>query len=227
MANDYKVTAGKPPVVSAVFIPFRRTLLAIAAMMERQAIRHKLQGATDPYQEWRQLPNAQTVLLEAFGRHALDPWGLNTKDAVGDHPGDLHLLHALWGLMAAHEKYLDAQDSKGREAVLARELAAHRAALFPPDQDLCCGAPDAQAAHVCGGKGFGLRPDDYCEACYREPPTPIHGPAGADWREKKPEPTGVDWGGNIVPRCDYMDTGRQCAYHADHTGAHLLGEVVG
>jgi hypothetical protein len=193
MTNDYKVTAGKPPVVSAVFIPFRRTLLALAAMMERQAVRHKLQGARDPYQEWRQLPNAQAVLLEAAGRHSLDPWGLNTKDAVGDHPGDLHLLHALWGFMAAHEKHLDAQDARGREAVLDRELAAHRAALFHPDQDLCCGAPDATPVYL---HKEGPVPGCDCPNCLTwqpqlkvgtasPPPGPINGPAGADWRERR------------------------------------------
>jgi hypothetical protein len=192
VANEYKVTAGKPPVVRAVFIPFGRTLLALAAMMERQAVRHKLQGAKDPYQEWRQLPNAKEVLTDAGGRHALDPWTLNTKDAVGDHPGDLHVLHAIWGLMAGHEKHLEEQDhARSREAVLARELASHRAALFPVDQDLCCDAPDA---------------------------VPLHGPAGADWRESVARSP-------VTPRCQASTHGHQCHKPQGHDGAHSVGQT--
>ncbi len=105
-ARDYKPDTGKAPVVEAVFIPFGRTLLALAEMMERQKVRHKLQGAKDPFQEWRKLPGGKSRLANAAGRHVLEPWTPNAKDRVGDHPGDLHILHAIWGLMAAYERHL-------------------------------------------------------------------------------------------------------------------------
>jgi hypothetical protein len=203
VANNYKTDTGKAPVVSAIFIPFGRTLLALAEMMERQKIRHKLQGAKDPFQEWRQLPEGKDRLVNAGGRHSLDPWTPNAKDRVGDHPGDLHILHAIWGLMAAHEKHLEeldqAKSAKGREAVIARELAEHRAALFPADP--CCDAPDAvslgrkdaleERAKVelwlQGERQAGCQcVNGTCEYCTGGGRTPIHGPAGADWREKHP-----------------------------------------
>lgn len=124
--NNYKTDEGKAPVVTAIFVPFRRTLLAIAEMMERQKTRHKLQGARDPFQEWRQLPNGKDRLVNAGGRHAMEPWEPNTKDRVGDHPGDLHILHAIWGLMAAYEKHVE-------------DMAV--------PADPCCGAPDARPLH--------------------------------------------------------------------------------
>ncbi len=110
-ARDYKPDTGKAPVVEAVFIPFGRTLLALAEMMERQKVRHKLQGAKDPFQEWRKLPGGKSRLANAAGRHVLEPWTPNAKDRVGDHPGDLHILHAIWGLMAAYERHLQEESN--------------------------------------------------------------------------------------------------------------------
>ncbi len=110
-ARDYKPDTGKAPVVEAMFIPFGRTLLALAEMMERQKIRHKLQGAKDPFQEWRKLPGGKSRLANAAGRHVLEPWTPNAKDRVGDHPGDLHILHAIWGLMAAYERHLQEESN--------------------------------------------------------------------------------------------------------------------
>jgi hypothetical protein len=110
--NDYKSDSDKPPLMQAVLIPFGKTLLAVAAMMEDMKHKHKLEGAKDPFQEWRQLPNAKWRLANAGARHATTPFAVNTKD--GTH---LHIVHAIWGLMAAHEKYLE-EDGQDIEALL-------------------------------------------------------------------------------------------------------------
>ncbi len=101
--NNYKQDAGKPPLMQAVLIPFGKTLLDLAAMMEDMKHKHKLEGAKDPFQEWRQLPGGKWRLADAGARHAVvNPFGVNTKD--GKH---LHILHAIWSLMAAYEKHLE------------------------------------------------------------------------------------------------------------------------
>ncbi len=104
--NDYKQDAGKPPLMQAVFVPFGKTLLALAAMMEDMKHKHKLEGAKDPFQKWRQLPNAKWRLANAGARHATTPFQVNTKD--GKH---LQIVHAIWGLMAAYEKHLEETQS--------------------------------------------------------------------------------------------------------------------
>lgn len=102
--NDYKPDEGKPPLMSAVLIPFRLTLLDLASMMRDMAAKHKLQGAEDPFQEWRQLPDAKARLADAGARHATNPWEVNHADGRW-----LHLLHAIWGFMAAYEKWKEEQ----------------------------------------------------------------------------------------------------------------------
>jgi hypothetical protein len=118
MVNDYKPDAGKPPVMDAVFIPYRRTLLAIAAMKADMAKKHKLQGAANPFEEWKQLPDGKRRLANAGARHALQPWTINTKD--GTH---LHIIHAIVGLMMAAELHLEERDAP-LERLLAEETSA-------------------------------------------------------------------------------------------------------
>jgi len=126
VANDYKKDARKPNVQRAVLSPFRRALLALAAMAEDMADRHKLRGASDPFNEWRQLPGAQERLEGAMARHGLFPVGtVNTKD--GSHT---HLAHDIWNRLAVLELLLEAQEKAAQ-------------------------------------------------------PEPLHGPAGADWREPR------------------------------------------
>jgi hypothetical protein len=196
MANNYKTDEGKPPVVSAVFIPFRRTLLALAEMMGRQKIRHQLQGAKDPFQEWRHLPEGKGRLLDAGGRHALDPWSPNTKDRVGDHPGDLHILHAIWGLMAAYEKHLE-------EGAVADSQAPQDGPVEPlPD------CPNCQHPNAEHDGGFCYAPGCSCPVLQG----PIQGPAGADWREK-PTPC-PEW---ITTEGGHY---RECRKDRGHKGPH-------
>jgi hypothetical protein len=108
--NNYKVDSDKPPLMRAVLIPFGKTLLALAAMMEDMKHKHKLAGAKDPFQEWRQLPDAKWRCADAGARHSTTPFAINHTD--GEH---LHILHAIWGLMAAHEKHLEETESQTKE----------------------------------------------------------------------------------------------------------------
>ncbi len=108
--NDYKQDADKPPLMQAVFVPFGKTLLALAAMMEDMKHKHKLEGAKDPFQEWRQLPGAKWRWADAGARHAVKPpFSINTDD--GRWP---HILHAIWSLMAAYEKHLEESTTEER-----------------------------------------------------------------------------------------------------------------
>lgn len=105
--NDYKQDADKPPLMQAVFVPFGKTLLALAAMMEDMKHKHKLEGAKDPFQEWRQLPGGKWRLADAGARHGVvAPFGVNEAD--GKH---LHILHGIWCWMAAYEKHLEETQS--------------------------------------------------------------------------------------------------------------------
>ncbi len=93
--NDYKKDQDKPPMLDAL-VPFYPALRALAAMMSDMKAKHKLEGAKDPFNEWRQLPNAKARLMNAAGGHLLQgPWKVNEKD--GNH---LHAVHALFGLLA-------------------------------------------------------------------------------------------------------------------------------
>src|SRR5690606_13865837 len=75
--NDYKRDENKPPLLDAVLIPYRRSLLAIAAMKADMKERHRLHGAANPFMEWRQLPNAEARLANAGARHLTQPWARN------------------------------------------------------------------------------------------------------------------------------------------------------
>jgi len=93
--NDYKKDQGRPPMLDAL-VPFYPALKALAAMMEDMKHKHKLAGSADPFNEWRQLPNAEKRLMNAAMGHLLQgPWKINTKD--GTH---MHATHALYCLLA-------------------------------------------------------------------------------------------------------------------------------
>lgn len=106
MANNYKKDDTKPPLLDAVLIPYRRSLLAIAAMKADMKIKHQLQGAKNPFLEWQQLPEAKGRLGNAGARHVTDPWTLNTEDALEGTPGHLHMVHGITGLLMALELHL-------------------------------------------------------------------------------------------------------------------------
>lgn len=108
--NDYKQDVGKPPLMEAVLIPFGKTLLDLAAMMEDMKHKHKLAGAADPFQEWRKLPGGKWRWANGGARHATTPYEVNTED--GTH---LHILHAIWGLMASYELHLQELNQQPKE----------------------------------------------------------------------------------------------------------------
>ncbi len=144
MTNDYKPDAGKPPVLDAVHIPFRRALLAVARMAMEMAAKHALEGAKDPFQEWRHLPDARRRLSNAAARHGDCPWTVNTAD--GAH---MHAVHALWGWLAAVELWEEEQEKLDAKA--------------------CCGAPDAPGGlSEIGGYAAPVLPRQHME------PGPIH-----------------------------------------------------
>lgn len=229
MANDYKTDQGKPPLLDAL-LPFYPALARLALMMQDAAEVHRLKGAVDPFNQWRQLPDAKRRLANAGARHLLKgPW-VNDEVLKG-HP---HAALALFNVLASLTLHEEEQAAKGREAVIARELAAHRAALLPVD--MCCGAPDARplnhgvnpevcrhlggitAGHCvdCGRELLGQRLEERATvelALQGEFPAPgIQGPAGADWREHH----------QVAPRCQTMAGlgADQCLLAAGHPGAH-------
>lgn len=145
MANDYKPDEGKPPVMDAVFIPYRRSLLAIAAMKADMAIKHKLLGAVDPFLEWMQLPNAKRRLANAGARHALQPWNVNVKD--GSH---LHITHAIVGLLMALELHLK-EEEENVTNVLAQDAMRKKVAAPLYVCDACAAVAQSSAAmRTCG-----------------------------------------------------------------------------
>jgi hypothetical protein len=140
--NDYKKDDGKAPVLDAL-TPFYPALEALARCMDDMQHKHKLTGSVDPFNQWKQLPQAKVRLANAAARHLLrGPWKINTAD--GSHT---HAVHALFGLLAS--------------------ITIHE----EDNQDTCCAAPDAQVVETAanGRRKFW-------------PMEPIHGPAGADWR---------------------------------------------
>jgi hypothetical protein len=93
--NDYKKDQDKPPVLDAL-LPFYPALEALARMMVDSAEKHKIAGSDDPFNQWRQLPNAKARLANAAARHILKgPW------ATDPDSGHLHAAHALFGLLAS------------------------------------------------------------------------------------------------------------------------------
>lgn len=166
MTNNYKQDGDKPPVLDAVHIPFRRALLAVARMCEDMKARHKLDGAKDPFQEWRQLPDARRRLANAAARHGLNPWAVNAKD--GAH---LHATHALWGWLAAVELWEEEQEKIDAETP-------------------CCGAPDAdddpaaELHRAPPAPPANVKDADGPWNARQGARAAIMGPAGADWRER-------------------------------------------
>jgi hypothetical protein len=93
--NDYKKDQGKPPVLDAL-LPFYPALEALARMMVDSAEKHKIAGSDDPFNQWRQLPNAKVRLANAAGRHILKgPWKIDPDS------GHAHMAHALFGVLAS------------------------------------------------------------------------------------------------------------------------------
>ena len=92
---DYKKDADKAPLLDAL-LPFYPALEALARMMVDSAEKHKIAGSADPFNQWRNLPNAKARLSNAAGRHLLKgPW---TTDPDSGH---LHMTHALFGVLAS------------------------------------------------------------------------------------------------------------------------------
>lgn len=118
MSKDYKKDADKPPVLDAVFIPYRRALMAIAAMKQDMAEKHKLQGAAAPFEEWRKLPNAKRRIANAAARHLMRPWEVNTED--GSH---LHIVHCICGLLMALEKHLEETSATAALGIAAPDFS--------------------------------------------------------------------------------------------------------
>lgn len=127
MANDYKTDAGKPPVLEALE-PFYPALLGLARMMQDMAVKHRLQGAKDPFSEWKQLPEAKRRLKRALGSHVLQGiFKVNHED--GTH---LHGYHALFNLLGA----LTVHEEDNAETCCGAADAARASALperFPQD----------------------------------------------------------------------------------------------
>jgi hypothetical protein len=153
VANNYKTDKGKPPLLDALR-PFAPALVALAAMMEDMKHKHRLAGAKDPFNEWRQLPDVQARLGNGLARHMIehDPWSLNVADALQGTPGHLHATHALFNLLGALTKHLEA----------GTFTATHTGSVdFPRSPEdmtdravaMCCGAPDA--SHVPAGADWG------------------------------------------------------------------------
>lgn len=227
MTNDYKKDDGKPPVLDAVLIPFRRTLLAVAAMAEDMRAKHQLAGSNDPYQEWRQLPDGKSRLSNAGARHAMNPWAVNTRD--GQH---LHIMHAIWGLMAAYEKHLsDADELEAMEPALSDVYADGEP--VPADAPVCCGAADAKPLpmlcsswHAATDQSCTLTVGHEGGHVFAEA-APVHGPAGADWRERLGTRYIVKPGDcKVFPVCGAINRLggiHYCALPLDHRGDHRDG----
>lgn len=93
--TDYKKDQDKPPMLDAL-VPFYPALEWLARMMEDAKKAHKLEGAEDPFNEWRKLPDAKRRLSQAWARHVLKgPW---TMDDKLPHP---HAVLALFNNLAA------------------------------------------------------------------------------------------------------------------------------
>ncbi len=165
--TDYKRDAGKPPLLDAL-LPFGPALMALAAMMDDMQHRHRLAGASNPFAEWKNLPEAKRRMGNGLARHLLEhgPWTVNKADALPGTDGHLHAVHGLFNLLGAITMHLE--DNKAA----------------------CCGAADAAVLDgqlpYCQGCGadLGGRHAPHCPIAAR----PLHGPAGADWRENTRRP---------------------------------------
>lgn len=128
MTNDYKKDQNKPPVLDAL-VPFYPALRELARCMDAMQHKHRLHGAKDPFNEWRQLPQAKKRLMNAAAGHLLQgPWKINTQD------GEFcHAVHALFGVLAG--------------------LTIHMEDNAPA----CCASPEAKAVanapdNMCGSR---------------------------------------------------------------------------
>lgn len=265
MTNNYKQDGDKPPVMDAVFIPYCRTLLAIASMMQDMKVKHQLLGAKNPFQEWRQLPDAKRRLANAGARHALQPWAHNTKDALPGTAGHLHILHAIWGLMSAYEMHAEDMDKVVAMVTPPARSELEQAALelyyygrwelpgrAPEPQDAvlwerlrnALGLPPGTTAtpkplptldNAC--KHLGGIVAGTCVDCHEtlipvqradmlherarielhlqgeRQASPLHGPAGADWREPQGKPT------------DKCECGHSRCMHATAEPVHVCGGI--
>lgn len=103
VTNDYKNDADKAPVLDAL-LPFYPALEALARMMVDSAKKHKIEGAEDPFQQWKQLPDAKKRLANAAARHFLKgPWQADAES------GHLHATHALFGVLASLTLHLESK----------------------------------------------------------------------------------------------------------------------
>jgi len=210
VANDYKQDVGKVPLLAALK-PFAPALWALARMMDDMQHKHRLAGSSDPFNQWAQLPDAKRRMEGAMGRHLVPEeegatlWSVNTKD--GSH---LHITHALFNLLGALTLHIRDNAERCCAAPDASEWEAKAA------ED--SGSPVRNCFHACGLS------DGYCSDCGRQvtPKTPLHAPAGADWRESTPKQPGkpvVD-----VPRClGLSPDGVRCKRDRDHPGYHVAG----
>lgn len=184
MANNYKTDAGKPPLLDAL-VPFYPALRRLALMMVDAAKAHKLNGAKDPFNEWRQLPDAKRRLANAGVRHMLKgPW--KHDDVLVNHP---HAALALFNVLASltlHEEEGYEADAKAEEALGigvpdfsdSPEQMAQRARELA-DSLYCKNCSHPLKEH---DAGFCYVPG--CSCPVRQEVKPVHVPAGADWREK-------------------------------------------
>jgi len=106
--NDYKTDVGKAPLLDALR-PFAPALLALARMMDDMQHKHRLAGAADPFNEWRQLPEVRKRLGNGLLRHVVghDPWSPNTADALPGKEPHLHAVHGLFNLLGAITAHLE------------------------------------------------------------------------------------------------------------------------
>lgn len=200
MTNDYKTDKNKPPLLDALR-PFAPALVALARMMDDMQHKHRLAGATDPFSAWKKLPRAKNRLANGLARHVVenDPWALNTADALAGKDAHLHATHGLFNLLGALTVHLEdnakaccgAADAKADDFALTpdgRQLAdvgisaatGTGAAVRKVWPNGYCGACDTTRLERAHGVGWTV-----CEHHAQEDATkkPIHGPAGADWRE--------------------------------------------
>lgn len=220
MTNDYKTDKNKPPLLDALR-PFAPALVALARMMDDMQHKHRLAGAKDPFSEWKQLPDAKRRMANGMTRHLIEhgPWTLNTDDALAGKDAHLHATHALFNLLGALTVHLE------------------------DNAKACCEAPDAAQEFLltpdCHQRGHDGGPGR-CTSWHTETqklctlyhghdgqhsiagdfppyfPPPIHGPAGADWREP-PQP-GSCMNGVMHALNPYTGKCARCDQHMDRCG---------
>lgn len=148
MTNDYKTDAGKPPVLEALE-PFYPALKGLARMMADMAVKHRLQGAKDPFSEWKQLPEAKRRLKRAMGSHVLQ--GIfKTNHEDGTHLHGYHALFNLLGALTIHEED-NAETCCGAPDARPTPAARPLPESFPPDPaSPRCGSLSPLSGQPCG-----------------------------------------------------------------------------